>query len=811
MKSKNKLLNLLTIEEKAALIEGNDSWNTNGVPRLDIPKLFLTDGPHGLRKVRTVSGGFGISDNAHSTAFPTSVTVASSWNPEHARRMGEAIAEECIAEEVDVLLAPGVNIKRSPLCGRNFEYYSEDPLISGDFGTAFVQGVQSKGVGCSVKHFAANSNENYRFVGNSVVDERALREIYLRAFESVVKKAKPYTVMCSYNQLNGTFASQNQLLLSSLLRDEWGFDGVVMTDWGATCDRVEGVLAGCDLDMPGGVWHNRKSIIEGTLSGRLPISKLDQSVERILTLVDRCASKKSKANGDILEAHAQLSCEIAKEGAVLLKNDGTLPLSGKEKLLVVGEMFEKMRYQGAGSSLINPPRVITPKNAFDERGIPYIYEKGFRCFYTDRDFALEQAALDAAKEADTILFFGGLSDFEESEGFDREHMVMGDNQTKLLDALIATGKKVVLVLFTGAPVELPFFDRLSSMLNMYLPGMYGGEAAAALLYGEVTPSGKLAESWPMSARDTSCYADYNLSAVSQYYESIYVGYRFYDKAGTKLRFPFGFGLSYSSFHYSNLSIKQHGNEITVMIDVTNNGNFSGSEIVQLYVRNNKSKVFKADKELRAFRKEFLAVGETQTIEMKFDQSDLSYWNVKEQRWVLENGSYEIAVAASAADIRLTAQININGGEEAVTPYSDEILAAYDVPPLRIPSVFADLTGHTDRGTKPEPALSLESSLFEFKRSLMGRLLFASVMYVIQKDYKKALAMPDSLERDTRLKNSHFVVKMMPYNSIRSMCMSSGGKFTYQTAIGFVELANGNLIRGLKTLLKKEKPLPLPGE
>lgn len=811
MKSKNKLLNLLTIEEKAALIEGNDSWNTNGVPRLDIPKLFLTDGPHGLRKVRTVNGGFGISDNAHSTAFPTSVTVASSWNPEHARRMGEAIAEECIAEEVDVLLAPGVNIKRSPLCGRNFEYYSEDPLISGDFGTAFVQGVQSKGVGCSVKHFAANSNENYRFVGNSVVDERALREIYLRAFESVVKKAKPYTVMCSYNQLNGTFASQNQLLLSSLLRDEWGFDGVVMTDWGATCDRVEGVLAGCDLDMPGGVWHNRKSIIEGTLSGRLPISKLDQSVERMLTLVDRCASKISKANGDILEAHAQLSCEIAKEGAVLLKNDGTLPLSGKEKLLVVGEMFEKMRYQGAGSSLINPPRVITPKNAFDERGIPYIYEKGFRCFYTDRDFALEQAALDAAKEADTILFFGGLSDFEESEGFDREHMIMGDNQTELLDALIATGKKVVLVLFTGAPVELPFFDRLSSMLNMYLPGMYGGEAAAALLYGEVTPSGKLAESWPMSARDTSCYADYNLSAVSQYYESIYVGYRFYDKAGTKLRFPFGFGLSYTSFHYSNLSIKQHGNEITVMIDVTNNGNFSGSEIVQLYVRNNKSKVFKADKELRAFRKEFLAAGETQTIEMKFDQSDLSYWNVKEQRWVLENGSYEIAVAASAADIRLTAQININGGEEAATPYSDEILAAYDVPPLRIPSVFADLTGHTDRGTKPEPALSLESSLFEFKRSLMGRLLFASVMYVIQKDYKKALAMPDSLERDTRLKNSHFVVKMMPYNSIRSMCMSSGGKFTYQTAIGFVELANGNLIRGLKTLLKKEKPLPLPGE
>lgn len=811
MKSKNTLLKQLTIEEKAALLEGIDSWNTNGIPRLGIPKLFLTDGPHGLRKVRSAGGGFAVSDNAHSTAFPTSVTVASSWNPEYAKRMGEAIAEECNAEEVDVLLAPGVNIKRSPLCGRNFEYYSEDPLVSGKFGTAFVQGVQNRGVGCSVKHFAANSNENFRFVGNSIVDERALREIYLRAFESVVKEAKPYTVMCSYNQLNGVFASQNKKLLSSILREEWGYEGVVLTDWGATCDRVEGVVAGCDLDMPGGVWHNRKTVIEAAKTGKLPMHKLDQAVERMLGLVEQCTSKKPKGGGYNPESHAQLSCEIAKDSAVLLKNDGTLPLSGKENLLVVGEMFEKMRYQGAGSSLINPPKVITPMNAFDERGVSYIYEKGFRCFYTERDTTLEQAALNAAKQADTILFFGGLSDFEESEGFDREHMKLGDNQTELLNALIATGKKVVLVLFAGAPVELPFFDKLSSMLNMYLPGMYGGEAAAALLYGEVTPSGKLAESWPMHNSSTSCYADYNRSANSNYYESIYVGYRFYDKAGTTLRFPFGYGLSYTSFQYSNLSFSQSGETITVKTDVTNIGGRSGSEIIQLYVKNNRGKVFKADKELRAFSKVFLIEGETKTVELNFNQSDLSYWNVKEQRWVLENGTYEIAVAASAADIRLKTSITITGEKEAVSPYSADIMAAYDKPPLRIPSAFAELVGYRLPVAVSKSKLTIESTLAEFKRTLMGRILYTGVMHVIQKDYKKAKAMPNSLERDTRMKNSHFVVKMMPYNSIRSMCMSSGGKFTYQTAIGFAELANGNLIKGLKTLLKREKPLPLPGE
>lgn len=803
MKNITRNITELTLEEKASLLEGTKSWNTNEVPRLKIPSLFLTDGPHGLRKVRKATGGFGVSDNEHSTAFPTSATVASSWNTENIYRMGRAIAVECAAAKVNVLLAPGVNIKRSPLCGRNFEYFSEDPLVSGVFGAAFVNGVQSMGVGCSVKHFAANSNENYRFIGDSIVDERAFREIYLRAFERVVKEAKPYTLMCSYNRVNGTFASQNKLLLTDILRGDWEFDGLVMTDWGATCNRVEGVLAGCDLDMPGDVYYNKNSIIEAVQKGEIPMENLDLAVNRVLNLIEKCKESRPVKH-DFLKENALLSCDIAKDSAVLLKNDGILPLTGKEKLLIVGEMFEKMRYQGAGSSLINPPEVITPQNAFDKRGVSYTYKKGYRCFYTERSKELEQAALHAADNVDTVLFFGGLTDFEESEGFDREHLRMGDNQAELLKALIAAGKKVILILYAGAPVELPFYDGLSALLNMYLPGMYGGEATAALLYGETTPSGKLSESWPLSDKDTSCSADYNLGPVSRYYESIYVGYRYYDKAGTKLRFPFGYGLSYTTFQYEKIKIEEDDGKVTVHAAITNNGNIAGSEIVQLYVKNNSSKVFKAEKELRGFTKVFLQPGETKAIEICFDKKDLSYWNVKKHCWILENGNYEIFLAASSADIRLRAELTVKEGTEEESPYAKDVEAAYHIPPKEIPGCFNKLAGVEQTDVPFGSTLTLESSLKEFKRTFMGKILYKAVMGVIQKEYKKALKMPDSLERDTRLKNSYFVVRMMPSNSLRSMCMSSSGQFTYNIAAGFVEMANGHFLRGVKMFLKSNK-------
>jgi beta-glucosidase len=799
MKQIPALLAELTLTEKAALLEGVDSWYTRAIPRLGIPQLHLTDGPHGLRKVRQVSGGFAISDNEPATAFPTSAAVASSWNLDNATRIGAAIAAECVASGVQVLLAPGINIKRSPLCGRNFEYYSEDPLLSGAFGSAFVRGAQSGGAGCSVKHYAANSNEDYRFIGDSVVDERALREIYLRAFERVVKEANPLAIMCSYNRLNGICASQNKLLLTDVLRKEWGFAGLVMTDWGATCDRVAGIKAGCDLDMPGGVKHNRTAIIEAVHSGVLPPETLDLAVTRILKLIETCTVPQSGA-GYVAEDHARLSCAIAQDSAVLLKNDGALPLTGQENLLVVGEMFERMRFQGAGSSLVSPATLISPKDAFDKRGVRYTYAQGYRSVYSRRDAARARSALAAASQSDTILFFGGLTDFEESEGFDRRHMRLGENQTALLESLLDTGKRVVLVLFAGAPVELPFYDKLAAVLDLYLPGQYGGEAAAALLLGETNPSGKLAESWPMRAEDASCFADYDNGPIAQYYESIYVGYRFYDKAQTRLRFPFGFGLSYTTFTYSHASVQKEDEQIIVSVDITNTGCQDGAEVVQLYVRNSESPVFKAEKELRAFAKVYQQAGSTKTVTLAFAQTDLAYWNVKRHDWVLENGAYEICLAASAADVRLTVPLQITYGEAAIAPYSEKIAAVYKRPPRRIPDCFSELLGKPIPQAMPRRPITLESPLRDLRQTLGGWILYTAIMAVIKRKYRQAKRLPDTLARDAQLMNTYFVVRMMPANAIRSLCMSSSGRLSYNTARGFVEIANGHFIRGLRACL-----------
>ncbi len=802
-----KKADMLTIEEKAALLEGYETWRTNPIPRLDIRSLFLTDGPHGLRRVRETGSGFAVSNNEHSTSFPTAVAVASSWNTGNAYDIGKAIAEECIEAGVDVLLAPGVNIKRNPLCGRNFEYFSEDPFVSGVFGESFVKGVQSLGVGCSVKHFAANSNENYRFIGNSIVDERALMEIYLRAFERIIKKAKPFTVMCSYNRLNGVFASQNKKLLTDILRGMWGFDGLVMTDWGATCDRLKGIKAGSDLDMPGNVWHNRKSIINAVRNGELSEEDIDTAIDRVLTLVNNSSEEKKDARYSETK-HVELACDIAKDSAVLLKNDGILPLKGNERILIVGEMFEKLRYQGAGSSLINPPSVVSAKAAFDKRNIEYTYEKGYRAFYQKDNPSLIKNALRAAEEADIVLFFGGLTDFEESEGFDRQHMRIDKRQRSLLKSLTDMGRKVVFVLHAGAPVEIPCYMNLSAVLNMHLPGMHGGEATAALLYGERVPSGKLAESWTNCTEDTSCFADYNRSATSKYYESIYVGYRFYDKAKTNLQFPFGYGLSYTSFEYGNISVVENKDEINITADITNSGDYDGAEVVQLYVRNNKSDVFKAEKELRAFSKVFIKKGETEEAKLAFNKRDLAYWNIQRHEWVLENGLYEICLAASSADVRLCAPLRISDGEEVVSPYSKKVTADYLIPPRDIPGSFTELTGYTEE-EKYQNELTLESSLLDFKKTFIGRIFYLSVMAVVKKQYRKTKRMKDSLERDALLKNSYFVVRMMPGNSLRAMCMSSGGKFSYNTAMGMLEIANGHFVKGMKYIFKKERVLPLP--
>jgi beta-glucosidase len=799
-----RLLGELTLAEKARLLEGSASWRTHAVARLGIPALFLTDGPHGVRKVRDAEGAFAVSNNVPSTAFPPAVTLASTWDPAAAARMGEAIAREAVDLGVDVILAPGVNIKRNPLCGRNFEYFSEDPLLTGVLGAAFVRAVEDHGVATSVKHFAANSNEDFRFVGDSVVDERALREIYLRQFERIVTEARPSTVMCAYNALNGTFASDNRRLLTDILRTEWKFDGVVMTDWGATHDRVQSVLAGCELDMPGDAPHNRQALIDAVRDGSLPREVLDEAVRRMLRLIDGRRTDAASAPPHDPAAHAALSCDIATAGAVLLANDGVLPLSAgpEAEYVVVGEMFTRMRFQGAGSSLINPTSVITPRDAFDARGIRYRYHPGYRALESASDVALEQEALASVRPGDVVLFFGGLSDLEESEGFDRPSMALGENQSRLLRRLAATGARVVFVMFAGAPVELPFAGEVSAILDMHLPGMHGGEATARLLFGEAAPSGKLTESWPMTAADASSAADYDRSARALYYESIYVGYRFYDAAGTPLRYPFGHGLSYTTFEYRDLDVAVTDDRVTVRARVHNLGARGGVEIVQLYVRNNRDGVFKADKELRGFARVPVAAGDSAAVELTFALDDLAYWDVAEQDWVLDDGQYEIVLAASAADERLHAPLVVSRGRSARSPYPAEVDAAYAAPPRAVPAAFPALLGRSLPEERPSRRLTLDTRLTDARRTVLGAVMLAAVSSRVRRDYTAALAEPAGTERDARVKNAHFVLRMIPFQSLRSLAMASGGALPYRVAQGIAELAQGHPFRAVRRFLTR---------
>lgn len=570
-----RVLNEMTAAEKAALVSGTDFMYTNPIPRLGIPSLCMSDGPHGLRKQKG-SGDNGVCESEPATAFPTAATTASSWNPRNAFALGAAIADECRHYGVHTLLGPGVNIKRNPLCGRNFEYYSEDPLLAGVMGAAEVEGVQSRGVGVSVKHFALNNSENYRFMGNSVAGENTIRNLYLKPFEYIVKHARPATIMCAYNRINGVFCSENKWLLTDVLRKEWGFEGVVMSDWGAVRDRVAGLKAGMDLEMPGDTAICRRWILDALADGSLPLADLDKACRNILRWVDQYVQPASDAPVD-WDGHHELAARIAADSAVLLKNDGVLPLTGREKLHMAGELFENMRYQGAGSSMIHPTKVTGPADAFRARGV-------------------KSVSLD---ESDTILIFAGLTDMYESEGCDRADMGLPRDQLDLIDRLCETGKKVVVILFGGSPVELPFADKVSAILNMYLPGQNGGTAAVRLLYGEANPSGRLAETWPLRYEDVPGHETFGKGIDEVYAEGIEVGYRYYNKHNVPVRYPFGHGLSYTSFTHSEWV--REGDAYTQT--VTNTGDRFGGEVCMLFL----------DGELRGFEKVYLQPGESRTV------------------------------------------------------------------------------------------------------------------------------------------------------------------------------------------------------
>lgn len=803
-----KMLRELTVEEKAALVSGTNFMYTNGIPRLGILSLRMSDGPHGLR-VQQEGGDNGVSDSEPATAFPTAVTTASSWNPENAKKIGAAIGQECRYYGVHVLLGPGVNIKRNPLCGRNFEYFSEDPLLSGKMGAAEVQGIQSEGVGACVKHFALNNTENYRFMGNSVADERAMREIYLKSFEIAVREGKPSAVMCAYNQVNGTYCSENGSLLTDVLRKDWGFEGAVMTDWGAVHERVPGLRAGLDLEMPGDTAICRRWILDGIGDGSLPMEVLDQAVANVLKLVDTYVTA-VKAPDAGFEAHHVLAAKIAEDCAVLLKNDGTLPLTGKERLLIVGDLFERMRYQGAGSSMIRPARLTTPEDAFDSRGISYTFCRGYDAGKTETNGALLAEAKEKAASADTILVFAGLTDDAESEGADRESMKLPDNQLKLIDALSGTGKRVVVVLFGGGVIELPFADRVNAVLDMFLPGQNGGTAVVRLLYGDTSPSGRLSETWPERYEDVPFGDTFGKTQQEVYRESIYVGYRYYLTAGKKVRYPFGYGMSYTTFSWKNMTLTRTADEITISCDVTNTGRCTGADVVQLYVKAPKTGVFKPEKELRGFQKVTLLPGETKRVTITVPVADLRYYNVREQRFVLESGTYDFELCSDCRSVRLQESAVIEG-EEVSSPYSEEVQASYKgADTARMTDqAFEAMSGRKIPDLPPKLPVTLESRFSDLQQTFMGRILFHAVVGVAGKQKREALKLPEGAERDNKLKGAEFLYRVLESNSIRSMSMCGGKSLPYNFAEGFVDLTNGHIFRGILDFCSGIKVPELP--
>ena len=660
-----KIVSEMTLEEKAGKCSGHDFWHLKEVEHLGIPKVMVSDGPHGLRKQDEKGDHLGINDSIKAVCFPPAVLSACSFDRGLMEEMGKAIGREAQANDVSVVLGPAVNIKRSPLCGRNFEYYSEDPYLAGEIAAAFVKGVQSQHVGTSIKHFAANNQEYRRMSSSSEVDERTLREIYFPAFETAVKKAQPYTFMCSYNQINGTFASENKWLLTDVLRGEWGFKGYVMSDWGAVNDRVKGLEAGLELEMPASGGDNDAMIVKAVKDGVLEEKILDQAVERILRIIFEYADHRKPQEFTMEKDHEEAQ-HIAEESMVLLKNENhILPLKTSEKAAFIGGFARNPRFQGGGSSHIN---CFKTTNVLDS--VPcdaqVVYAEGFPA---DRDFydkALADEAVKAAAEADKAVIFAGLPESFESEGYDRSHMRLPECQNRLITEILKVQPNTVIVLHNGSPVEMPWLGEIKGLLETYLGGQAGGAAAANILYGKINPSGKLAETMPLKLSDNPSYLNFGGGEKVEYREGIFVGYRYYDTKEMDVAFPFGYGLSYTTFAYSNLKLSMENptEKDTVMVsaDVTNTGKSAGKEVVQLYIRDLTGSAIRPEKELKGFEKVFLEPGETKTVTMELNKRSFAWYNTELHDWFAASGDYEILVGASSRDIRLTETLHLNSSQ-----------------------------------------------------------------------------------------------------------------------------------------------------
>lgn len=687
------LIAQMTLEEKASMCDGLNYWNSQPVERLGIPSISLNDGPHGIRKKGDPKENNDVLLGVPAICFPTASATACSWDPELIYQMGVALGEECLKEKVSVLLGPGTNIKRSPLCGRNFEYFSEDGLLAGEMAAAFINGVQSKGIGTSLKHYAANNQETRRMTVNSVVDERTLRETYLLPFEIAVKKAQPWTVMNSYNRLNGTYAAENKWLLTDVLRGDFGYRGIVVTDWGAENERVPGLIAGQELEMPTSSGIGTKKIVEAVENGTLSVDVLDAAVDKLIDLAKRGDAVRGDYTYDS-DAHHNFARRVAGQCMVLMKNDNNvLPLKKDAKVALIGEMAHTPRYQGAGSSLINPIKLDSAYATMKEMGIDFSFAPGYRLKKTKAKKSME-LLLDAkqkAKEAEVALVFIGLTDEYETEGNDRSHLSIPKEHIALVEEVAKVNPNTVVVLAGGASIEMPWADKVPAILNTFLTGQAGGSAACDIIFGDVNPSGKLSETYPLALSDNSSYNYFPGTSVSvEYREGIYVGYKYYDTAKKEVAFPFGFGLSYTTFEYSDIKLSSDSikdtDTVTVSFKIKNTGDVDGAEVAQVYVSDVESTIYRPVKELRGFKKVFIKAGEEAEVSVDLDKRAFAYYNVNLGDWHVESGEFKILVGASSRDIKLEASVNVESTVEAEIPdYSKTAPSYYGANIMNVPA------------------------------------------------------------------------------------------------------------------------------
>ena len=773
------IIRQMTLQDKIALCSGKNFWETKKQEKYGIPSFFMCDGPHGLRKQEKASDMLGVNRSRAATCFPAEVTTASSWDPKLLREIGKAIGEEAKDQGVGLVLGPGVNIKRNPLCGRNFEYFSEDPYLAGKLAAGFIQGVEAEGVGTSLKHFAGNSQEKSRFNSDSIMDERTMREIYLTAFEIAVKEGKMSTVMCAYPKLNGVHCSDSKELLDDILRKDWGFDGIVVTDWGAMNDRISGFQAGCDLNMPGGSNYMEKAVLRAVKEGTLLEEKVDASVKRILKLAFRAEElRQQKADCDY-EKHHETARKAAEQGAVLLKNeDDLLPLKENKKIAVIGAMAKNMRYQGSGSSHINPVKLSQP--------ITFLNNTVFAEGYNDRgdtDDAMIQEAVKAAESADVAVVFAGLTERYESEGFDRDSMKLPECHLRMIEAVAKANENTVVVLFSGSVVECDWADSVKAILYMGLPGQAGGEAVANLLYGKVNPCGKLAETWWKHYEDVPSSEFYGTMDDALYEEGIYVGYRYCEKARVEVRYPFGYGLSYTTFAYSDLEVDTEKN--TVRVKVINTGNVAGADVVQLYIAAPQTGIHRPLRELKGFQKVWLKPGESETVSFQLDDRAFAIW---QDGWKVPVGIYQVNVGELSADIEVEG-VAITVPEWQQGSFYE---SCHGKPCLE---EWEKMSGKTYKPKKlVRGQFTMDNTIEEMKD-------FSILMKVIYKAVGIVIARGLGIKKDYNNQEYKMMMACSVGSPLRSMQISGGIKGGIMP--GLLEMANGHFLRGFGRMIKGE--------